>query len=186
MLLTLRGTPFLYYGEEIGMQNVSVPSDRVCDPVGKRFPALNRDPERTPMRWNAGTNAGFSSNPRTWLPIGDDPGQLNVAAQRNDPSSLLSFYRRVIWHRRENPCLTEGTYRSIESPAGTYVYERAQGSDLTIVALNFEARKISVSLPFSNATLELSTEAQREGCRLQGNRVELDPVEGVVLRVGPS
>jgi alpha-glucosidase len=184
MLLTLRGTPFLYYGEEIGMQNGFIPADRVCDPVGKRFPPLNRDPERTPMQWSAGPRAGFSSNPDPWLPIAEDPGQLNVAAQNDDPSSLLSFYRRVIWYRRANRCLMEGTYRSVEGPGGTFVYERRHGDDTIIVALNFEDRPISVSLPFGNGRLELSTDVHRAPSSLPANRIDLSPVEGVVIQSG--
>jgi alpha-glucosidase len=102
MLLTLRGTPFLYYGDEIGMQDVYIPPERVCDPVGKRFPGLGRDPERTPMQWSGGEGAGFTTAAEPWLPLADDYASNNVAAQLDDPTSLLSFYRQVIWWRKKS------------------------------------------------------------------------------------
>ena len=94
MLLTLRGTPFLYYGEELGMRDGEIPPERICDPVGQRFPSLGRDPERTPMPWDASAHAGFSTAD-PWLPLGGRWPTVNVAAQRDDPGSMLSFYRRA-------------------------------------------------------------------------------------------
>src|SRR5262249_19163587 len=102
MLLTLRGTPFLYYGEEIGMHDVLIPTERICDPVGKRFPGLGRDPERTPMQWTVERNAGFSSSADPWLPIAEDFATVNVARQLGDSNSLLSFYRQLIWYRKRS------------------------------------------------------------------------------------
>jgi len=186
MLLTLRGTPFLYYGEEIGMRNTIIPPDRVCDPVGKRFPAVNRDPERTPMQWRPGVGAGFSASPDTWLPIGEDAEEVNVVAQDDNPASLLSFYRRLIWYRRGNACLTEGTYRSLESPSNTFVYARARGDDTTIVALNFEGEETTVPLPSNGCTLELSTDPERAMGPLSADRIVLGAVEGAVIRWGRS
>jgi alpha-glucosidase len=183
MLLTLRGTPFLYYGEEIGMRNGFIPAERVCDPVGKRFPPLNRDPERTPMQWAAGPTAGFSSSPNTWLPIAGDADQINVAAQYNDPSSLLSFYRRLIWYRKENPPLTEGSYQSLEGPPGTFVYERAGGGKRTVVALNFEARAQTLMLS-APGRIALSTDPAREMSTAVVGQLELGPVEGAVIEIG--
>src|SRR5262249_1607508 len=89
MLLTLRGTPFLYYGEEIGMRDGFIPPEQLQDPVGKRFPGLGRDPERTPMQWTGEPGAGFTTGSETWLPIGDDAPTVNVARQLRDPRSLL-------------------------------------------------------------------------------------------------
>ncbi|MET0645887.1 MAG: alpha-glucosidase, partial [Pyrinomonadaceae bacterium] len=162
MLLTLRGTPFLYYGEEIGMRNGFIPTERICDPVGKRFPPLNRDPERTPMQWAAGRGAGFSTSAETWLPIAEGADEVNVAAQYNDPSSILSFYRRLLRHRKGNACLTEGSYRSLEGPAGTFIYERVAGNEKTIVALNFESQRHTIALPSVSGRIELSTDPTRD------------------------
>jgi alpha-glucosidase len=183
MLLTLRGTPFLYYGEEIGMRDGFIPQERICDPVGKRFPGLGRDPERTPMQWQAGHNAGFSSAPETWLPIPSGTEQINVAGQLDDPASLLSFYRRLIWYRKQTPCLTQGEYRPIDSAAGTYVYERALAAERMIVALNFESAPRKVHLAgFGRGKVELATDPPRTGSDVDLANFELGPVEGLIVR----
>src|SRR5262249_22311510 len=137
MLLTLRGTPFLYYGEEIGMRDVPIPEDRICDPVGKRFAAIGRDPERTPMQWDGTRGAGFSTANETWLPIGPDADVNNVARQANDPRSLLSFYRRLLWYRKQSPALRRGTYRPLDGPTDTFIYLREHAEQRLLVALNF-------------------------------------------------
>lgn len=187
MLLTLRGTPFLYYGEEIGMRDGMIPSERICDPVGKRFPPLNRDPERTPMQWTAGRNAGFSTAPDTWLPLGPDAERINVAAQEANAGSLLHFYRRLIWYRKQDACLTEGAYRSIDGPPGTYVYERSLPNEKVVVALNFESRRQTLSLRHAGeAELEISTELTRQSGPVALAGLELGPLEGVVVRLSPS
>ena len=90
MLLTLRGTPFLYYGDEIGMPDVEIPPDRVLDPVPE-----GRDGCRTPMQWTSGPGAGFTDAADTWLPLGD-AGARNVADQRADPGSVLNLVRDLI------------------------------------------------------------------------------------------
>jgi alpha-glucosidase len=102
MLLTLRGTPFLYQGEEIGMRNVPVPDARLQDPLAFRLhPKLSRDPSRTPLPWQRGPGAGFTTG-EPWLPIGADSEQRNVAAQREDPDSLLQLYRALLALRKRN------------------------------------------------------------------------------------
>ena len=147
MLLTLRGTPFLYYGEEIGMRDVEIPEARVCDPVGKRFPSLGRDPERTPMQWDGGPSAGFSRAADPWLPLAPDCATVNVAQQMTDPQSLLSFYRGVIWYRKTSPALLDGSYRALESPADTFVYAREHAHQRLLVALNFAGEARTIPLP---------------------------------------
>jgi alpha-glucosidase len=177
MLLTLRGTPFLYYGEEIGMHDVAIPSDRICDPVGKRFPGLGRDPERTPMQWSAARHGGFS-DAEPWLPLADDVADLNVQRQLDDPHSLLSFYRRVIWYRKGADALLHGSYRALDGPPDTFVYLREHAGRRLLVALNFSGETRRVTLPRSG-TVELSTDAQRSGA-VSGS-VDLRPVEGMVV-----
>jgi alpha-glucosidase len=179
MLLTLRGTPFLYYGEEIGMRDAVIPEERVCDPVGKRFPGLGRDPERTPMQWSDEAGAGFSAG-EPWLPLADDFGTVNVRRQRDDPRSLLSFYRRVIWYRKRSNALLRGTYRTINSPADTFVYLREHANQRLLVALNFAEEARQIALPSPNAgRIELGTDPQRTG-RTAG-WVVLGPGEGLVI-----
>ena len=110
MLLTLRGTPVLYEGDEIGLEDTSIEHEDVLDPVGLRFwPAYKgRDPERNPMPWRPGAGGGFTEpGVRTWLPMGD-PGHSNVADQRSDPDSVLNFVRDLIALRRATPDLQAG------------------------------------------------------------------------------
>jgi alpha-glucosidase len=179
MLLTLRGTPFLYYGEEIGMHDVEIPHDRVCDPVGKRFPGLGRDPERTPMQWDASPHAGFS-RADAWLPIAADYEAVNAARQAADPTSLLSFYRAVIWYRKASPALTAGTYGALESAPDTFVYVREHAQQRLLIALNFSAEPRRIAVPCSGAIV-LATQPGRSGP--VSSVVELGAAEGVVVEL---
>jgi alpha-glucosidase len=173
MLLTLRGTPFIYYGEEIGMTDVPIPPERIVDVDG-------RDPERTPMQWDATAKAGFTTG-RPWLPIAADADQVNVAAQREEPASLFSFYRRVIWLRRGSPALRAGSYRTLRAPRGVFAYLREAEDERLVIALNFIDRPSRVALP-QEATVVLSTSDGRTGDRLQ-SAVELGPNEGIIARL---
>jgi alpha-glucosidase len=182
MLLTLRGTPFLYYGEEIGMRDVDIPAARVCDPVGRRFPGLGRDPERTPMQWDASPNVGFTRAAESWLPVAPDTARVNVQAQREDPASLLSFYRRAIWYRRTSPALTEGTYRSLAAPSDVFLYVREHPRQRLLVALNFAAEPRTVDLPAAaRGAIALATRFDRQGA--VAGRLEVDASEGVAVEL---
>jgi alpha-glucosidase len=135
MLLTMRGTPFLYYGDEIGMPNTELTHEQLLDPVGERFwtDDKGRDPCRTPMHWSADPGAGFTEEGvEPWLPFGDH-GACNVDDQRDDPGSVLSLARALIGLRNERADLRRGAYATIASPDGTWVYSRGPS---TIVALN--------------------------------------------------
>jgi len=180
MLLTLRGTPFLYYGEEIGMRDVFIPAERVQDPVGKRFPGLGRDPERTPMQWNAAPGAGFTHARTSWLPLADDASDVNVARQLHDPDSLLSFYRRVIWYRKTAPALRSGSYHALDSAPDTFVYARESVEQRLLVALNFASEPRRVDLPLrASGHVVLATDRSRAGS--VSDAVTLAPAEGVVI-----
>jgi alpha-glucosidase len=137
LLLTLRGTPTVYQGEEIGMHNVTIPPTAVQDPVENNLPGLGlgRDPERTPMQWDAGENAGFSTA-KPWLPLADDFAHMNVALQRQDPGSMLSLYRRLIDLRRATPALSVGSYREVFVDDDLLVFARSAGDSEVVVALN--------------------------------------------------
>ena len=125
MMLTLRGTPFLYQGDEIGQVDGELEKEELLDPVGIRFfPYAGRDPERTPMAWHGGPGGGFSEpGVRPWLPMAD-PAACNVADQEGDPTSVLEFCRHVIATRRTSDDLAVGSYRSLPSPEGTWAYRR--------------------------------------------------------------
>lgn len=140
MLMALRGTPFIYYGEEVGMRDVEIPPERKLDPVG-------RDGCRTPMQWSSERNGGFSSAERTWLPVGDAKA-VNVEQQVNDARSMLSLYRRLIRLRKETPALLEGSYRAFEGgPEDCLVFHRETPRQHLIVALNFSAERREIAAP---------------------------------------
>lgn len=180
LLLTLRGTPFLYYGEEIGMRNVEIPEERLRDPIARTLhPKLSRDGERTPMQWEPGPGAGFTTG-EPWLPLGPDAEQRNVAAQRGDPRSLLRLYRDLIALRRRSPALHAGRYRSLPAPDGVFAFERRAPGSTARVALNFtgDARRLVAE---GAAPREwLSTDPDRSA-PLRGSELTLGPDEGIVL-----
>jgi alpha-glucosidase len=180
MLLTLRGTPFLYQGEELGMTDTEIPPDRVIDIDG-------RDPERTPMQWDASPGAGFTTG-EPWLPIPDSARRVNVAAQREDPRSMLSLYRRLLWYRKGSPALHRGQYRSLaDTPDGLYAYLRTEGDERLLVALNFTGRPLRYDAGglAADGRLELATDPDRPtGGKVDLGPLEVGPDQGLVIRVG--
>ncbi|WP_425098602.1 alpha-amylase family glycosyl hydrolase [Tropicibacter sp. S64] len=139
LLLTLRGTPTLYQGDELGMESASIPPEAVQDPWEKQVPGLGlgRDPARTPMPWTQGPNRGFSSGD-PWLPV-FVPSDGDVENQSADPASFLSFVRSLIALRRETPALTLGSYQTVLAEDGVYVFARTLGGTRYHVCLNFTA-----------------------------------------------
>lgn len=135
ILLTLRGTPVLYYGEEIGMRDVRIPEDRQLDPVGRAFPGFGRDPERTPMRWEPGAGVGFTTA-EPWLPDGGDVPGLDVATQAADPDSTLSHYRNLIGLRRARKSLQLGSFTFLDAADGVLAYVREHEGERTGIAVN--------------------------------------------------
>src|SRR5947209_4924564 len=126
LLLTLRGTPTCYYGDELGMQNVALPLELIYDPVGKENPGQSRDPIRTPMQWDGNVNAGFCpAGVRSWLPVADDYQTFNVAAEQHDPRSMLLLTHTLLHLRWAQPALTLGSYHSLDQENATcFVYLR--------------------------------------------------------------
>ena len=144
LYLTLRGTPIMYYGEEIGMQNNGpARKEDVKDPIGiLGWPKeKGRDGERTPMQWNAGPNAGFSKS-TPWLPVPASAQTHNVESERKDSNSVLSFYRRLLLLRKEEPALREGKYIALNvSDANVMSYLRQYKNDTVLIVLNVSASK---------------------------------------------
>ena len=173
LLLTLRGTPFLYYGEEIGMTDVVIPRDRIVDIDG-------RDPERTPMQWDATPNGGFTSG-GPWLPMGDF-ARRNVRGQRDDPASLLSLYRRLVWVRKRSVALRRGKYRSIRAPRGVFAYAREAEGEQVLVALNFTRSPLRVALGSGSARVLVATDHSRDGDSIELERVHLPRDAGVTIQ----
>jgi alpha-glucosidase len=150
LLLTLWGIPTLYYADELGMENVEISSQRRKDPFGQDRPDLNlgRDPERTPMQWDASPNAGFSRpGVETWLPVGKNFQEVNVASQQHDPMSTLHFYKTLLRLRREMPALHRGDFNFVkEVPTDVMSYVRSSAGQRVLVIINFEGQKHTLDL----------------------------------------
>ena len=182
LLLTLRGTPTLYYGDEIGMADVPISEAEVQDPFEKNEPGkgLGRDPERTPMPWSAAPHAGFTTG-QPWLRLGDDIATRNVEAQERDGGSMLHLYRRLLALRRERAALNQGAWQPVRVHGDVLVYARVHGDERLLVVLNFGAAAAALPegvLP-EPARLLLSTAPERRGS-LQHNAM-LMPHEGLIF-----
>jgi len=156
LLLTLRGTPTLYQGDEIGIGPVEIPPDRIRDPQHFRQPALDigRDRSRTPMPWDGSFNAGFSSA-EPWLPLNADWAVRNVAAQERDSGSILVLYRTLLALRRSTPALSIGGYSAAKSGGDVLTFERQLGTDRLLVALNLSAEPRNLPLPAGTQVAEI-------------------------------
>ena len=148
LLLTLRGTPTLYYGDELGLSDVTIPPAQVQDPRELREPGLGlgRDPVRTPMPWDGSQNAGFTTG-RPWLPLNADWPTRNVARMADDPHSILTLYRRLLALRRAHPALSVGDITLLDAEGDVLAYERRHGAERLIVALNLGTRPQHLALP---------------------------------------
>lgn len=184
LLLTLRGTPTLYYGDELGMRDVAIPPECIQDPVARNLPGLafGRDPERTPMQWDSGANAGFTSG-TPWLPLADDYAVANVAAEAADPRSMLTLYRRLLALRRAEPALAAGPYAPVTLTDGVFAYARTASEDGVrrfVVVLNFTSAPQKLSHNALRGRIALSTHLDRAGECVDGG-VTLRADEGVVI-----
>ncbi len=189
LLLTLRGTPTCYYGDEIGMQDGEIPPERIQDPQGRADPAYNRDPARTPMQWNADANAGFCPEKvDPWLPFAGDHAKTNVEAQKDDPRSMLALVRRLIELRRTLPALAIGAYRPLETgDASVLSYLREYGDQRVLVVLNFSAEHKTLDLSGAGDRGEVLCSTHLDRTHPLGlEKLSVRPGEGILasLRIG--
>ena len=181
LLLTLRGTPFLYYGEEIGMRELSLKHHEIMDPLGRKYWPLfhGRDGCRSPMQWDSSPHAGFSTV-SPWLKVHPDYLQRNVARQRLDPDSLFSFTRDLIALRRKTPALQHGDFTPLQdTPSSVLAFLRRSGDQDILVALNFSRRKVSFSHPDFSGQLLFSS--VRDETRDFRSGISLLPFEVCIL-----
>jgi alpha-glucosidase len=175
MLMTLRGSVFLYEGDEIGMVDTPLTREQMVDPVSIRYyPVYGRDGARTPMQWTAAPGAGFTEpGVAPWLPFGDLT--VNVEDQRRDPESFLSLCRDLIGVRDALPDLRNGAYASLDAPDGVLAYQRGER---TVVALNLGAEP--ASLDGVTGTIRVATRRSRDDERVDAT-LRLDPGDGAVV-----
>jgi glycosidase len=149
LLLTLRGTPTMYYGDELGMGDIAVADEDIQDPWGLQVKGQGRDGCRSPMRWTGEPGAGFTDPDIVpWLPVGEGLDRRSVAHQLGDPASMLQLYRRLLNLRREAPALRVGEYRAAdEVPHDVFAYHRTAGAERYFVALNTGTAPRRVKLP---------------------------------------
>jgi alpha-glucosidase len=189
LLLTLRGTPFLYYGDEIGLGDIHVPRREIVDPPARRYWPLplwwNRDQCRAPMPWSAAANGGFTTG-RPWLRMTPDAATRNVAAQAADPDSVLSFFRRLLWLRGASAALQTGTFRwLVAGEGGVLAYLREAPEERVLMVLTTEGRAATVELGGvkGRPRLLLSSGGSSEAEVIGDGRVNLRAREAVLLRL---
>jgi alpha-glucosidase len=176
LLLTLRGTPTLYYGDELGLRDVPVPADRVQDPWERRVPGLGRDPVRTPMPWSdTEPNAGFS-RVQPWLPLG---AARSVAEQDRDPGSLLTLYRRLLALRRAEDALALGDWEGVRADDGVFAFVRG---GCFLVALNLTDDERTLALGDRAGEVVLTARGEGEGARAAGE-LPLPGDDAVIVRL---
>ncbi|MDT0643075.1 alpha-amylase family glycosyl hydrolase [Zunongwangia sp. F363] len=183
LLLSLRGTPTMYYGEEIGMEDVPIPPEQVQDPHEKNVPGKNlgRDPQRTPMQWDDSSNAGFTTGD-PWLPVGNY-GQCNVAGEWQKEDSLLSLYRKLLKLRNTEPALHIGDYFPYKCQDNLLSYFRSDGEKTFLILLNLGSSEVTLQLENirENGICRLGTVRSSEGEEISGE-VSLAPDEGKMLQ----
>jgi alpha-glucosidase len=188
LLLTLRGTPTIYYGDEIGMEQVAISREDVRDPFEKNVPGqgLGRDGCRTPMQWDDGDNAGFSQA-KPWLPLSAAYREQNVAQQQRESSSIYWLHRRLLKLRKARPALVFGSYHPVTARGDLLIYGRQVEGESLLVALNLGPEPTDVS--FAAGSLEgqvlLSTLCDRDGEIIEAD-IPLRPNEGLLIELSPE
>jgi alpha-glucosidase len=186
LLLTLRGTPTIYYGDEIGMTDVSIPQDEIQDPQGVNMPDknLSRDPCRTPMQWDSSDGAGFSKA-KPWLRLSNAYEQISVDVQKNQPYSHLNLYRKLIQLRQNEPSLVFGEYKPVYADRQALAYFR-QAADakplLVVLNLTHHSCKIEIRNLKIRGKVILSASGALEGTAINEN-IQLAGDEGFVAEL---
>jgi alpha-glucosidase len=173
LLLTLRGTPFIYYGEEIGMRDISLHRREILDPPGRKYWPLykGRDRCRSPMQWDDSPYAGFSTA-KPWLPVHPDYLQRNVNAQQANPDSLFNFTKQLLALRKEIPALHAGDFAPLQTPPGGLAYLRQTPGQSVLVAMNFSRHNLNLILPDGHCHLLLTTAKGSPGT-LRAHEIQL-------------
>lgn len=184
ILLTLKGTPFIYYGEEIGMTCDKISKKDLKDPVGiKLWPFMKgRDGERTPMQWDDSKNSGFSTG-QPWLPVNRDYKEKNVNIQKKDDLSLLSFYRSLIWLRKKIKALSIGDIHFItDNPDKVLAYRRTYEAEEVTIILNFSNKSQYFHIKTEDeCSILLGTHRKKEE-KVENDNLKINPYEVLILK----
>jgi len=199
--LTLRGVPFIYYGEEIGMKNVKFDLKTSKDPIGRKFSkfplscivklfgiSVTRDGCRTPMQWNSQPNAGFSDGEMMdpWLKIPDSYKKINVEKERKNPASMLNCYKRLIVVRKNNKLLSDGLFEFIKGNEhkNCITLKRINSNDEIYIYLNFSRKEKLIVCPVENPNLLFSTLSNRVAIDIEAynGKIKLTPLEGIIFK----
>jgi alpha-glucosidase len=182
LLLTLRGTPTLYYGDEIGMADAEVPQELRQDPQGLRG-GESRDPQRAPMRWQPGPTAGFTTG-QPWLPIGPAVAEANVAGQRDDSRSMLSLHHRLLALRRREAALNRGSWHDLGRHGSVIAYLREHEDRRFLIVLNLSSEPADAPADARalSGTVAIATTLEHEGQPYDGGRT-IAPDEGLVVEL---
>ena len=184
LLLTLRGTPTIYYGEELGMEDVDIPQDKIMDPQALNEPGVgrSRDPERTPMQWDDSKNAGFTEG-EPWLLLMKNYEKLNVAKQLQEKGSMLHLYRDLLYFRRKEPALHVGDYVPVPAAVDLLAYIRKYGNTRFLVVLNLgNSEKIFEPEKKWEGTVVLSTHGDQDGIEFK-NKIKVPANQGFIIKL---
>ncbi|MCL2097239.1 MAG: alpha-glucosidase [Bacteroidales bacterium] len=184
LLLTLKGTPFIYYGDEIGMENIKIPKKYIQDLYGKIFYPFfrGRDRARTPMQWNSGRYAGFSTQ-RPWLPVSKDYSTINVEAEQKDYASILNLYKRLLLLRKKHTALHKGNITFLtKGKNNLLIYTRTDEQEKIFILLNFSNRKKKAQIgAIGSAAVVLLSTHHRIKLSEEGV-IMLQAFEGLVIK----
>jgi len=186
LLLTLRGMPFIYYGEEIGMEDVTIEKKDIRDgfALTSLLPGVSRDPARTPMQWNTEKNAGFSTY-TPWLPVASNYEEMNIEVEEKNPQSMLSLYKSLIHYRNNSRILQEGSYQSIETGSPDifgYIRTLRGEKKRILVLLNFKDGEIKISIPHLGKII-FSTTGDVARNTIFSKETTMCPYEGIVVEI---
>lgn len=181
LLLTLPGMPFIYYGEEIGMENSSISKENLRDTFTHENSGFTRDQSRTPMQWSAGTQADFTTG-TPWLPSTISP-PINVASEKNDPASLLTLYKNLINAKLSLPELQGGSYVSFSTESKNILgYVRSTSTSRCLIYINFSGEMQKINLPKGTYKIYISTDFQKESGEKIKHELILSPHEAILLQ----